>query len=155
MRLVLMLVVTLLPGLAGAQDLPQSQATGLSSSAGDLVDLLRGTYGSATDPAGSCDTNPHQLDFLARPPHLMLIWPAPWIDQAGETIQSRRYDILGQEGNAFILRNEDETQSTDSGDRPIWILRPTSDPAGYCWGRTDWPAVRCEDQQLRCDKPVS
>lgn len=140
MRFALVPLLALLPVLAQAQD---------------LVVTLPGTYGSASDPAGSCDVNPHELSFLARPPHVMLTWPSPWIDRTGETVQSRRYDILGQDGNSLILRNEDETRSTDSGDRPIWILRPTTDTVGYCWGRTDWPAVRCEDQQLRCDKPVS
>ena len=27
--------------------------------------------------------------------------------------------------------------------------------AGYCWGRADWPVVRCEDAQLRCDSSIS
>lgn len=129
-----------LPGLAAAQD---------------VVTDMPGLYGSASDPAGSCDSNPHRLELLARPPHLFLSWEAPWINAAGETVYNRRYDVLGVDGQTFLLRNEDEQVFTDDGQRPVWILRRTSDPEGYCWGRTDWPQMHCEDQQLRCDAPVS
>jgi hypothetical protein len=63
--------------------------------------------------------------------------------------------LLAQDADTFTLRWEDDPQMTDTGNRPIWILRHTTNPEGYCLGRTDWPSVRCEDQQLRCDAPVS
>jgi hypothetical protein len=125
------------------------------ASAQDLVTTMRGLYGSATDPAGSCAVNPHQIDFLAQPPHLMMMWKAPWTDAKGVTQYDRRYDLLAVGDNTFTLRREDEDQTTDTGTRPIWILRHTTQPEGYCLGRTDWPQMRCEDQQLRCDAPVS
>jgi hypothetical protein len=121
----------------------------------DLVTTMRGTYGSATDPAGSCASNPHQLDFLASPPHLFLMWKAPWTDASGQTQYDRRYDILGMDDSTFTLRWEDDPTLTEDGGRPVWILRHTTQPEGYCWGRSDWPMMRCEDQQLRCDAPVS
>ena len=133
-------LLALLPTLASAQD---------------LTDTMRGLYGSATDPAGSCAANPHRLDFMSSPPHLLLMWKAPWTDAKGETQTDRRYDLLGMDDSTFTLRWEDDPSQTDAGRRPIWILRHTAQPEGYCWGRTDWPQMRCEDQQLRCDAPVS
>ncbi len=41
-----------------------------------------GQYGSANDPETSCAVNPHQLDFMASPPHALTDvgaaqgWPA-------------------------------------------------------------------------------
>ena len=133
-------LLAILPSLASAQD---------------LVDTMRGLYGSASDPAGSCHSNPHRLDFLADPPHLFLMWNAPWTNAQGVSEHNRRYDLLASDGSTFTLRREDEPQQTDAGTRPIWILRHTAQPEGYCWGRSDWPLMRCEDQQLRCDAPVS
>ena len=133
-------LLAILPSLASAQD---------------LVDTMRGLYGSASDPAGSCQSNPHRLDFLADPPHLFLMWNAPWTNAQGVSEHNRRYDLLASDGSTFTLRREDEPQQTDAGTRPIWILRHTALPEGYCWGRSDWPLMRCEDQQLRCDAPVS
>jgi hypothetical protein len=129
----------------------------LSAPAGaqDVFDRLDGTFGSARDPAGSCDVNPHRLELMTSPPHLFVVWPAPWINADGQTEFDRRYDILDHDTSTLTLRREDEVVATDSGNRPIWILRMTSQPDGYCWGRTDWPALRCEDQQLRCGAPVS
>jgi hypothetical protein len=125
------------------------------AAAQDLTDTMRGLYGSASDPAGSCQSNPHRLDFMSNPPHLLLMWKAPWTDATGATQYDRRYDLLGSDAGTFTLRWEDDPSRTDTGGHPIWILRHTSQPEGYCWGRTDWPQMRCEDQQLRCDAPVS
>ena len=137
----LALILMFLPGLALAQQ--------------DLMATLPGSYGSASDPAGSCATNPHRLSFLTRPPHLMLTWPAPWTDAGGNTRFSRRYDLLAVGSDTLTLRWEADPERLGNGRRPIWILRRTTNPEGYCWGREDWPAVRCEDQQLRCDTPTS
>jgi hypothetical protein len=125
------------------------------AAAQDALDTFRGEYGSATDPATSCATNPHQLDFMAQPPHALFNWAKPWTDEAGNTVSDQRYDLLSTQGNTLILRLEGDTRRTATGDRPIWILRQTTQPQGYCWGRTDWPAIHCENQQLRCDNPTS
>ena len=125
------------------------------ASAQDLTDAMRGTYGSATDPAGSCASNPHRMDFVFNPPHLVLLWKAPWTTTQGVQEFDRRYDLLAMDVSTFTLRWEDDPGRTDTGDHPIWILRRTTQPEGYCWGRMDWPQMRCEDQQVRCDAPVS
>jgi hypothetical protein len=109
------------------------------AAAQDALDTFRGEYGSATDPATSCATNPHQLDFMAQPPHALFNWAKPWTDEAGNTVSDQRYDLLSTQGNTLILRLEGDTRRTATGDRPIWILRQTTQPQGYCWGRTDNP----------------
>ena len=126
-----------------------------AASAQDILDTLRGQYGSATDPATSCAADPHNLDFMAQPPHALFSWAQPWSDTDGNTISDERYDMLSVTDNSLILRLEGDTRTTATGDHPIWILRPTTQPEGYCWGRTDWPSVHCENQQVRCDKATS
>lgn len=121
----------------------------------DMFSALPGQYGSATDPATSCAANPHELSFMTQPPHALFVWTRPWTDAQGETVSDRRYDLLTHTDTTLTLRLEGDTQRTATGDRPIWILRPTSSPEGYCWGRADWPSVHCEDQQVRCDKATS
>lgn len=125
------------------------------AAAQDIYDALRGDYGSAADPATSCAANPHTLDFMAQPPHALFDWTKPWTDKDGLPVSHRRYDILDQSDSTLTLRREGDTSRTADGGRPVWILRRTMTPEGYCWGRADWPAVHCEDQQLRCDKPTS
>ena len=121
----------------------------------DFLDALRGQYGSATDPATSCAADPHQLDFMAQPPHALFNWAQPWTDADGNTVIDERYDMLNVTDNTLILRLEGDTRHTATGDHPIWILRQTTEPQGYCWGRTDWPSVHCENQQVRCEKATS
>ncbi|MGV8985486.1 MAG: hypothetical protein ACOH2H_04275 [Cypionkella sp.] len=126
-----------------------------SAAAQDVLDSFRGQYGSATDPVTSCAANPHSLDFMTQPPHALFNWSKPWTDDSGRMVSNQRYDLLSTQDNSLILRLEGDTRRTASGDRPIWILRQTATPQGYCWGRTDWPLVHCENQQLRCDNPTS
>ena len=125
------------------------------AAAQDVLDALRGQYGSASDPATSCAADPHQLDFMPSPPHAMFNWSKPWADENGRMISDQRYDLLSVQDNALILRLEGDPRRTADGSHPIWILRRTSQPEGYCWGRTDWPSVHCENQQLRCDSATS
>jgi len=114
-----------------------------------------GPYGSASDPATSCAANPHQLGFIANPPHAILQWDHPWTDAEGNTVTDRRYDLLGQTATTLTLRLEGDSARTATGARPTWILRLTQEPEGYCWGRQDWPSVHCENQQLVCQKATS
>ena len=126
-----------------------------AADAQDVFGSLRGQYGSASDPATSCAANPHTLDFMAQPPHALFNWTKPVADAAGQMTTGERYDLLDHSDSTLTLRLEGDPRRTDTGDRPIWILRLTTQPEGYCWGRTDWPAVHCEDQQVRCDKATS
>ena len=125
------------------------------ASAQDLVDTLRGLCGNASDPAWSCKINPHHMGFIANRPHLLLIRPAPWTNTKGHIETNRRFDLLSLHDTTVTPRDEYEQQMTDTGSRTIWILRHTTQPEGYCSGRTDWPQMRCQDQQLRCEAPVS
>lgn len=116
---------------------------------------FEGPFGSASDPATSCAANPHVLRFVANPPHAILQWDHAWTDAAGNTLTGRRYDLLGQTATTLTLRLEGDSTRTASGARPTWILRLTQEPEGYCWGRSDWPLVHCENQQLTCQKATS
>lgn len=118
-----------------------------------IFDAAPGLYGDAVDPATSCAANPHELSFIASPPHVLLTWSAPATDPDGRRRTSERYDILGADDHSLTLRLEGDTRRTDDGGRPIWVMRMTQD--GYCWGRADWPMVRCERPQVRCSQPVS
>lgn len=120
-----------------------------------VFDKARGQYGSATDPVTSCGNNPHQLDFMAYPPHALLSWAKPTTGKTGLPTTGERYDILGNDDTSLTLRLEGDNRRTDRGGQAIWILRLTTNPQGYCWGRTDWSVVRCEQQQVRCDNATS
>ena len=129
----------------------------LATSAGaqTVFDRARGQYGSASDPANSCAANPHQLDFMALPPHALLSWSKPRFEENGLPTTGERYDILSNDDTSLTLRLEGDNRRTDTGAQAIWVLRLTTNPQGYCWGRTDWPVVRCEQQQVRCDNATS
>ena len=120
-----------------------------------VLDGFRGQYGSATDAATSCAVNPHQLDFMTQPPHALFSWVKPKGNATGASGLTERYDLLDFDDNSLTLRQDGGVPRTTDGSRPIWILRLTDTPLGYCWGRSDWPSVHCEDQQLRCDSASS
>jgi hypothetical protein len=112
-------------------------------------------YGSASDPTLSCDTNPHELSFIENPPHAIFQWRDPRPDPDGYLSREDTYDLRGATDSTLTLLREGDARLPDTGRRPVWILRLTQKPAGYCWGREDWPMMRCEQQQLRCEVPIS
>ena len=120
------------------------------ASAQSAMDIAPGTYGFASDPALSCTTNPHRLDVTGPRPHVELTWTRPAADpEAGATTHSR-YDVLTADPGSITLRREGSRLRADDGGPVIWIMRPTADPDGYCWGRADRPIVYCERPQIRC-----
>ena len=120
-----------------------------------LFDAARGQYGSATDPATSCAANPHEMDFEPSPPHLNLTWNSLKEGPAGRPRAHERYDIEGFDDSTMTLRQEGDYRPDPDGLGPFWVLQFTGTPPGYCWRRPDWPSVRCEDQQLRCENATS
>ncbi len=134
MRYALALCLCLLAPAAGAQSALQT---------------LPGLYGSASDPAQSCTANPHHLEVTASPPHLMLTWGKSAPDPRGGRTGHLVYDLLAADAATLTLRLEGETRAASNGGPVIWTLRQTED--GYCWARPDWPVMRCEERQLRCD----
>lgn len=134
----------LLPCLALALAAP-------ATAGADVFARAAGLYGSAVDPTQSCQSNPHRLSFMASPPHAIFTWAHPAESPSGDLRDRARYDILGADEGSLTLRLEDDPARTADGGHPIWVLRLTQDPAGYCWGRTDWPVVRCIDPAVRCD----
>ena len=122
-----------------------------------VFDRAAGLYGSVENPAQSCTQNPHRLSFMAAPPHALFRWAQPAPDASGQMRDHERYDILDYDAGSITLRREGDPQMTADGNPPVWILRLTQNPAGHCWGRADWPVVRCERLALRCgdDAPTS
>ena len=137
-------MMRLLPVLALALATPAVAET-------DVFARAAGLYGSAVDPAQSCQSNPHRLGFLASPPHAIFTWTHPAVSPSGDLADHARYDILGADAGSITLRREGDPARTPDGRQPIWVLRLTQVPAGYCWGRADWPVVRCIDPAVRCD----
>ena len=117
--------------------------------------VLEGQFGSATDPAASCTANPHQLSIIDNRPHLARIWAQPVTGSAGSPRLREVYDLEQSDGTSFILSEEDLYHADPEGTGGLWVMQMTQSPPGYCWRRPDWTETRCEDQQLRCEKPTS
>lgn len=130
-------------------------ALGQTALAQDGNALLEGKFGSASDPAASCAANPHELVIIDDRPHLARIWQKPVTGSAGGERLREIYDVVEFDGTSMILTEEDLYLADPEGTGGPWELKMTTLPVGYCWRRPDWPEVRCEDQQLRCDAPVS
>ena len=123
----------------------------------DMIARLRGLYGSDNSPEFSCADNPVTLDFTAAPPHAVFSWDFPSDTVVGPDRLREVYDLVGPTAGGLLMRLEGEPRRTDSGERPVWILRPAPDFSGFCWGRTDWPLMRCVGGHHRCEAvpPVS
>lgn len=124
------------------------------ASAQTVFDGARGQYGSAVDPATSCATNPHRLDFMANPPHAMMTWDKPKDGGVGQPRTFERYDVEDYDADTMTLREEGDFRPDLEGGR-FSVLQLTQNPPGYCWRRPDWPLVRCQEQQLRCENATS
>lgn len=121
----------------------------------DALQVLQGQFGSATDPAASCAANPHELSIIDNRPHLARTWGQPVTGSAGSPRLREVYDVERFDGTAFLLHEEGEYHADPEGKGGLWVMQMTQNPPGYCWRRPDWPAVRCEDQQLRCENATS
>jgi hypothetical protein len=121
-----------------------------SSVAALTAEEMEGQYEQVNDPDNACATNPATLSVTRNPDHLAFDWPVPFEIYDGSTRSGVTYDLIEERSDALVLRLEGETRRTDSGDLVIWLLRPTADRSGFCWGRTDWPLVRCESPYQRC-----
>lgn len=118
-------------------------------------DIAAGRYGSATNPLESCTTNPHELSFIANPPHALFLWSLPRPDRSGRLSREEVYDLRDANKTSLSMQREGDAPLPETGRRPTWILRLTE--TGYCWGRADWPLVRCVEPAIRCnnDSPTS
>jgi hypothetical protein len=124
-------------------------------SAETALDRAPGLYGSASNPAESCTTNPHELSFIESPPHALFRWSLPRPDRSGRMSGQDTYDLRGADDTTLTLQREGDAPLPETGRRPTWIFRLTE--TGYCWGRADWPLVRCVEPAIRCnnDSPTS
>ena len=117
---------------------------------GNIFSRLEGVYGAADDEELSCTTNPHRLRFTDSPPHAILDWKEDWVMPGGLLSSRAVYDLIQATDTELVMRLEGEHRRTDAGDRVFWVMRPNDDFTGYCWGRIDWPVVRCIWPQVRC-----
>ena len=121
----------------------------------DGLPVLDGTFGSASDPAASCAANPHELAIIDDRPHLARIWKQPVTGSAGSPRLREVYDIQAFDDTTMILSEEGLYHADPTGTGGPWVMQFTQSPPGYCWRRPDWPEVRCQDQQLRCENATS
>ncbi len=122
----------------------------------EALNLMDGSFGSASDAAASCSTNPHQVSIIDNRPHLARDWNKPYQGSAGAPRLREVYDLEAAHGTSLTLREEGEYRADSTGQQGgLWVMQFTHTPDGYCWRRPDWPITRCEDQQLRCESPIS
>ena len=130
-------------------------ALGQPALAQDRYEALDGLFGSATDPAASCAVNPHELAIIDNRPHLARTWKSPVTGSAGSPRLREVYDVEAFDGTALTLSQEGTYHADPDGQGGVWVLQVTRTPPGYCWRRPDWPLVRCQDQQVRCENATS
>ena len=101
--------------------------------------------------------SPHTVTFDAGRSRAQFVWDHPITDFRGEERLEGRYEVLGHDDSSITMRILDETRLTEDGAPVVWIMRRVVALDGYCWGRTDWPAGRCENVTIRCpgETPIS
>lgn len=119
-----------------------------------LMAGLSGQYGAEEGSQFSCDFNPVTLDFTESPAHARFHWNFPSDTVVGRNRLGETYDLIGPAPGGLAMRLERDPRRTDDGAVPIWILRPDADFSGFCWGRADWPLVRCVAPHHRCGDPA-
>jgi hypothetical protein len=125
-----------------------------SPAAADALSALTGGKFGATEGLSTCALNPHVFGTIPSPPHVVLTWTIPLSQQGAAPSDRAVYDLLSADGDVLTLRREGENLTGPDGAPAFHLLRRTTNPDGYCWGRTDWPVIRCEEQQVRCDTPA-
>ncbi len=143
------------PGLARALPFVLLLAGTAGPAAADVFDRLSGTFGRPF-MADDCRNNPHVFRFSPDRSRAFVSWEQPIFTfrQLWET--AAEYEVTGHDEAGVTMRFADETRLAADGRPVVWIMRPVALPEGYCWGRTDWPAARCEFHAVRCGEvPVS
>jgi hypothetical protein len=121
-----------------------------SAAAALTAEEMAGPYESVDGNDNTCAANPATLSVRRGPDHVTFDWPVPFTVFDGSSRTHVAYDLLEERADALALRLEGETRLTEAGEVVIWLLRPTPDRDGFCWGRTDWPLMRCEHAYRRC-----
>ncbi len=111
---------------------------------------MAGEWESVDGSNNTCAANPARLSVQRGPDHVIFDWPEPFAVYDGSIRDRVDYDILEERPDALVLRLEGETRRTDDGDMVVWLLRPNAARDTFCWGRTDWPVIRCEHPYRRC-----
>lgn len=111
---------------------------------------MEGLWEAVDGQNNSCAVNPARLSVTRGPDHVSFDWPVPFVVFDGSLRSRVDYDLAEERPDALVLRLEGETRRTDGGERVVWLLRPNPDRSQFCWGRTDWPLIRCENTYRRC-----
>jgi hypothetical protein len=113
---------------------------------------MAASYETADGTGNTCRVNPARLSVTRAPDTVIFDWPQPMTVFDG-TVRTRvTYDLIGEGPGALALRLQGDTRRTASGAPVTWLLRPR--PDGFCWGRADWPAIRCESAYRRCGDTI-
>ena len=141
----------LLAFLGGVILLPAAQAQA------DIFDRLTATFGAPDTVGLRCHENPHTITFSADRGRSVFRWSGEIIDYLGGLRIAGEYMVHAHDAASITMQITDEQRRTREGEPVVWILREVTEPDGYCWGRTDWPASRCEGFHKRCvgDVPSS
>ena len=118
---------------------------------GDVFQSLSGTYGPLFSPTLSCKLNPHRISFYDNNQRARFDWQAEIVGYNEKRLKTAEYTVVGTSALGIILALDGESRLTDAGEPVVWILRPVQGLAGYCWGRTDWPELRCIATHIRCE----
>ncbi len=111
---------------------------------------MEGSYESVAGTDNTCAANPARLSVTRNPDHVSFDWPQPFAVFDGSVRSRVDYDLIEERPDALVLRLEGETRRTATGEVVIWLMRPDAARQGFCWGRTDWPVIRCEHAYRRC-----
>jgi hypothetical protein len=125
-------------------------ALGQTAPAADVFDRLTGAFGTPFGGVDTCRDNPHSVRFSADRTRVAFRWGGDIRDYRGEWRAAADYSVLGHDDTGITMALDGETRLTDAGNPVVWILRPVKGLDGYCWGRTDWPLLRCIAVNVRC-----
>jgi hypothetical protein len=113
-----------------------------------------GNWESVDGAHNTCEANPARLTVSRNPDHVTFDWPEAFTVFDGTERSRVDYDLIEERSDALVLRLEGEVRRTEAGETVVWLLRPDQARNGFCWGRTDWPLVRCEHAYRRCADPA-
>lgn len=119
----------------------------------DVFARMTGQFGSL-DGVNTCRDNPHMIRFSADRTRAFFVWQAPIWSYRDEWATAAAYTVISHDDAGITMALDDETRLTAAGAPVVWVARPTQDPEGYCWGRTDWPLADCGFTQIRCGAPA-
>ena len=109
----------------------------------DVFARLTGTFGDPTVPEESCAANPAFSTFSADHQRLTVTWAKPVPSYTGAMITVFQGSVIKVHPASITILRDHETRLAHDGSQVEWIMRPTTDPIGLCWTRSDWIPHTC------------